>query len=738
MHNNCSLCHRESAGSEESGKLTAHASYGSKFNVKGKENDSYSTNNFLHGFLLRHCISSQNTTLCLSSSRSLSSISCLARDKIIVEDNPSVGITNTDQVEFNRVNSLVWVLHESARSFSLAIQALDFAKSGTELSNAWVGVDVHAWHKRMAYQVAVYALLKAAIEVELFLSQKRFSSPVTELLSAKTLFLCEHVENQLNAKHPKLVQWFRTVELPCIAGSFIPLFKKWSVEYAGSGVAGVVLAISCCAAVRKLGSSRISCASLSESIDDVLLELMDLSCSLVTVDKLHHLALEAGFESDFLSHFGKKVLPNTNIEDVEFWIGLVQKKLLLAFHRESVITDKQTFNDKTEETALATLGIFAYLGRETRLFLSEMNIKDPDEQIKDFLSYMECGSLYICPQFSSLPKYQLFIEVVIDEIGWLDFYAPLRSKFHHDGRRSRQHAIQAEKEIILYTVLTVCYDVFSGYAHYSNSSQQSMDANLLSFLLRSQTLLSYCLEEYWAAYDKSGEIMKFSQPYVQSNKAMTNSSILLEKSVDLMKRRSAQDGSTIRKVYRFCYLLKFLKYTFKGRLDILYESIFQGASLAGINPIKTKTKPLYERIAREFTMKLVTASNNIWMGTRLLFIDVRDAFGLLVKQMSGNKITNRERGKIYRTLNDIATLIPITILMLIPVSAVGHAAMLAAIKKYIPSLIPSPYSSKRLNLVKQLERTKKMEVESWASEDTGRAVETSKENEDKGLSVTVP
>ncbi|KAL8235319.1 hypothetical protein R6Q59_021419 [Mikania micrantha] len=690
-----SLLERESARSEESSKLTAHPSYGSKFNMKGQENDNYS---------------SQSITLSQSSSRSLSSISCLARDKIIVEENPSVSITNTDEVEFNRVNSLVWVLHESARSFSLAIQNLDLATCGPELSNAWIGVDVHAWHKRIAYQVAVYALLKAAIEVELFLSQKRCNSPVSELLSSKALFLGEFVENQLYAKQPKLVQWFRTVELPRIAGSFIPLFKKWSVEYAGSGVAGVILAISCCTAVRKLGSSRISCALLTESIDDVLVELMDLSHSLVTVDKLHHLAIEAGFENDFLLHFGKKVLPNKNIEDVGFWIGLVQKKLLLAFHRESVIIGRQAFSDKTEETALATLGIFAFLGRETRLFLSEMKITDLDEQIKDFLSYLECGSLYIYPEFSSLPEYQLFIEVVIDEIGWLDFYAPLRSKFHHDGR-SRQHAIQAEKEIILYTVLTVCYDVYSGYAHYSNSSQSPMDANLLSFLLRSQTLLSYCLEEYWAAYDKSGELMKFSEPCVQSNKAMTNSSILLEKSFDLMKWRSTQDGSTVRK----------------------------GTSLAGVNPVKTETKPLFARLVKESTMKLVAASNDIWMGTRLLFIDVRDAFGLLVKQLSGNKITNRERGKINRTLNDIATLVPITILMLIPVSAVGHAAMLAAIKKYIPSLIPSPYSSKRLNLVKQLERTKKMEVESWASEDSGQVRETSKENhEEKSFSVTVP
>ncbi|KAL7600898.1 uncharacterized protein LOC111910290 [Lactuca sativa] len=700
--------YQDSAGSEESAKFIACSSYGSKFSMKGQEND-----NFLHGFLFKNCIStSQNITLHQSSSRSLSSIASSGNNTMIAKNNPSIDITNRDDLELNRVNHLVWVLHESARSFSLAIQNLQLARSGPELSNAWIGVDVHAWHKRTAYQVAVYALLKAAIEVELFLSQKRCNSPVSEILSTKTLFLGDFVESQLNAKHPRLVQWFRTVELPRIAGSFIPLFKNWSMEYAGSGVAGVILAISCCTAVRKLGSGRIACGLFTESIDDVLVELLDLSCSLVTVDKLHHLAIEAGFEDDFLFHFGKKVLPNKNIEDVEFWIGLVQKKLLVAFHRENVVTGKLTFNNKIEEITLATLGIFAFLGRETRLFLSEMNIKDLDDQTKDFLSYLECGCLYIYPEFSSLPEYQLFIEVVIEEIGWLDFYSPLRLKFHHDGRRSRQQAIQAEKEIILYTVLTVCYDVFSGYAHYTSSSQQPMDANLLSFLLRSQSLLSCCLEEYWAAYDKSGELMKFSErvssesttPSAPSNKGTTNSSALLEAQqnpVDMMKRRnSQQDGSTIKKVKE------------------------RGGG--------AETKPLYERFIRESTMKLVAASNDIWMGSRLLFIDVRDTFTLMMKQLYGKKITNRERGKIKRTLNDLATLVPITILMLIPVSAVGHAAMLAAIKKYVPSLIPSPYSSQRLHLVKQLERTKKMEVES----DVGRS---SKENEeDKSLRVTMP
>ena len=41
------------------------------------------------------------------------------------------------------------------------------------------------------------------------------------------------VSGWMKMKHPYLVQWFRETEMPRIAGYFIPLLKKWSVEYAG-------------------------------------------------------------------------------------------------------------------------------------------------------------------------------------------------------------------------------------------------------------------------------------------------------------------------------------------------------------------------------------------------------------------------------------------------------------------------------------------------------------------------
>lgn len=43
----------------------------------------------------------------------------------------------------------------------------------------------------------------------------------------------------------------------------------------------------------------------------------------------------------------------------------------------------QTWQVKADH--LAVLGIFAYLGRSTRLYLSKMGMKDIDDLVKDFL-----------------------------------------------------------------------------------------------------------------------------------------------------------------------------------------------------------------------------------------------------------------------------------------------------------------------------------------------------------------
>lgn len=112
------------------------------------------------------------------------------------------------------------------------------------------------------------------------------------------------------------------------------------------------MGITCAVSVRKLGSSRISCSLYSDSINQALVELMTMAHDLVSLDNLHRLAIEAGFEQDFLSHFGSKVLPSKKSEDLEFWIGLVHKKLSVALERESVIKGRCNISDKVSPSFL--------------------------------------------------------------------------------------------------------------------------------------------------------------------------------------------------------------------------------------------------------------------------------------------------------------------------------------------------------------------------------------------------
>ncbi|XP_034910875.1 uncharacterized protein [Populus alba] len=598
---NNSFYFSKSSGSKSKRRIKADAPNFSKLNGMEHGVSFFSKNGISLGFVFARYTSryiSLKVLSSMSSSASTGEINDVNEDVVSRPDDKNMELT--------RINCLVWVLHESATSFSQAVESLELAGSGAELAMAWNGKDVHIWHKRLAYQVAVYALLKTAIEVEILLSHdRRNPSPVKEIFTPKINLLGEYIENQLNMKHPELVLWFKVVELPHIAGFFAPLLKQWSVEYAGSGVAGIIVAISCCAAVGKLGSERICCPLFKLSLEDVLIELMDLSHSIVEVDKLHKLATEAGFELDFLSHFGAKVFPCNKTEELELWIGLAQQKLSLALSKE---IDIRGTGKRVGADSLATLGLFAYLGRKTRLFLSRMGIKDLDELVLDFLS---------------------------------------------------------------------------------------------------QSLLTICLEDYWAVYDRSCEPPKIveagasDQMLPVGTKGNENLYVTLE-----AQQRPAE------LILKGCLTTKSLQ-------SINLRKASCSAQREAITHVEasstTATRPNlpHESLLRKYSVKLVSISSDLWMGTQLLVVDISCALKLLLKQFHGLKVTIRERKKLKRTLNDIITLIPVTILMLLPVSAVGHAAILAAIKKYMPFLIPSTYSTERLEVVKQLNRTKKMEVQSW-------------------------
>jgi hypothetical protein len=96
-------------------------------------------------------------------------------------------------------------------------------------------------------------------------------------------------------------------------------------------------------------------------------------------------------------------------------------------------------------------------------------------------------------------------------------------------------------------------------------------------------------------------------------------------------------------------------------------------------------------------------------GTRMLVSDVQYAWRLLVKATTGTTLKAREVNVVRRTFKDLLTLIPFTIILIIPLSPVGHVLVFSFIQRFFPEFYPSCYTEKRLNLRKlysEIERKK--------------------------------
>lgn len=64
---------------------------------------------------------------------------------------------------------------------------------------------------------------------------------------------------------------------------------------------------------------------------------------------------------------------------------------------------------------------------------------------------------------------------------------------------------------------------------------------------------------------------------------------------------------------------------------------------------------------------LPTGQQDAWRGTRLLGTDVGVAVILLKRSVAGQELTDREQKILKRTFTDLASVVPIGFLMLLPV-----------------------------------------------------------------------
>jgi len=88
-------------------------------------------------------------------------------------------------------------------------------------------------------------------------------------------------------------------------------------------------------------------------------------------------------------------------------------------------------------------------------------------------------------------------------------------------------------------------------------------------------------------------------------------------------------------------------------------------------------------LTSEFWRPLLN-KQDIWQGTQLLAIDAGAAMGLLRRMLRRDELTEKEKKTLKRTLTDMASVIPIGVLMLLPVSCACFKALSWA--KYVSGI----------------------------------------------------
>ncbi|CAK7341915.1 unnamed protein product [Dovyalis caffra] len=765
-----------------------------------------------------------------------------ADDGVTVNGSPSAS-TSSDveemRVKLNQSlkgedsgDKLVQSIHDAARVFEVAIKEQGSLSKFSWLSTAWLGVDRNAWVKTLCYQVD--------------------SHPLEE----------SFIRGKLSAKQPEAYEWFWSKQVPLVVTCFLnyleedPRFTAATAVFGkglslssgnGSDISLLLLALTCNAAITKLGPTKVSCPQFFSMISDITGRLMDMLVDFIPIRQAYHSIKHIGLRREFLVHFGPRaatcrVKNDRGSEEVIFWVNLVQKQLQRAIDRER-IWSRLTTSESIEvlEKDLAIFGFFIALGRSTQSFLSANGFDVLDDPIEGFIRYLIGGSVLYYPQLSSISSYQLYVEVVCEELDWLPFYPGNigTTKLSHGHKNKQKGPPNAEA---IPQVLDLCSHWMQSFIKYSKWLENPSNVKAARFLSRGHDKLMECMEELGISrkmtesnINYSAEISgpeinlttdKGTDSFNKALESVEGALVRLEELLQDWHVSSSNSGkehlkaacSDLEKIRKLKKEAEFLEASFRAKAASLQqgedESSLQSSiseqqqylKAKGRKNAKSKMQGLWnffvlsptkkpgpdaavvdasgdtsigktttsigigesesneirrfellrnelmelekrvqrstdqyeneedikvtddranyhdeaassqliqvetnDNIIEKSLVKLKETSTDVLQGTQLLAIDVAAAMGLLKRVLIGDELTEKEKSALRRTLTDLASVVPIGVLMLLPVTAVGHAAMLAAIQRYVPALIPSTYGPERLDLLRQLEKVKEME-----------------------------
>ncbi|CDY11358.1 BnaA03g01940D [Brassica napus] len=769
------------------------------------------------------------------------------------------------QDEYN-CDELIQSLHDAARSFELALKKKISSSKLPWFSAAWLGVDRNAWVKTFSYQASVYCLLQAANEVSSRGNNRDndLNVFVQRSLSRLAAPLDSMMRDKLSSSHPEANEWFWSDQVPPAVTSFVSCFEgdqrfvaatsayakgKSSAASNETEVSLLMLVLNCIAAVTKLGPTKLSCPPFFSLIPDTTGRLMDKFVDFVPLPQAYHSMKSLGLRREFLVHFGPRaaacrVKSDCPTDEVVFWVDLIQNQLLRAIDREK-IWSRLTTSESIEvlERDLAIFGFFIALGRSTQSFLAANGFDALENPMEDLVRHFIGGSLLQYPQLSAISSYQLYVEVVCEELEWLPFYP--NKKDSQAAKQAHGHKNRPEgppNYDALPQILNVCSYWLQSFIKYSKWPENPSNVKAAKFLSTGHKKLIQCKEELGISslavteagfVDMNALSTEESSSFDKALESVDEALVRLESLLQQLHASSSSSGkeqikaacSDLEKIRKLKKEAEFLEASFRAKAASLQEgggdsnsqvsseeqkqnlkgkdtknsisSVDQGTSRSrgfwgfferpprkkpapkvdeytersreNVDSVDSESSEIYrfellrnelielekrvqgstdesveeegktsgdptpkssssmkgvelvqsskkESVIEKTLDQIKETSTDVWQGTQLLAFDSAAAMELLRRSVIGDELTEKEKKALRRTITDLASVVPIGVLMLLPVTAVGHAAMLAAIQRYVPGLIPSTYGPERLNLLRQLEKVKQMKNETEPEE----------------------
>lgn len=135
-------------------------------------------------------------------------------------------------------------------------------------------------------------------------------------------------------------------------------------------------------------------------------------------------------------------------------------------------------------------------------------------------------------------------------------------------------------------------------------------------------------------------------------------------------------------------------------------------------------------IAQDSVQKVKDGFIFMGTGSKLLVTDITTCGKLFWRALLGGTLQPREVETLRRTARDVFTFVPFIIILILPITPVGHVLVFSFIQQNFPALFPSQFTSSRQKSMRRYEDLKKqldivMEQEGlkWREEQFNRAVE---------------